>query len=150
MVKKGFSILELVVAIFLITIVAGTGLLIIAANLNLVKRSNEILIASTILQYYTEKVKAIDFPPVCADRQIDFPQKISESDDFTSSYEVDSFNPDLKIYMGCVWYKNDGSEATENETELVVLRKIKIEARRSKDGYKLISMPIWIVRNGIY
>ncbi len=39
MVKKGLSILELLVAIFLITIVIGTGLLIIAANLNVMKKS---------------------------------------------------------------------------------------------------------------
>jgi len=150
MVNKGFSILELVVAIFLITIVVGTGLLIIAGNLNVMKKSNEMLIAAAVAQYHIEIVKTIDFPPVCSDRLSDFPKKITDSADFDTSCQVNSFDPNFKVYMGCVWYKNDGTEATTTETDLTVLRKMKIEVRRSKDDYKLISMPVFITKNGIY
>lgn len=147
MVKKGFSILELVVAIFLLTIVIGTGLLIIAGNLNLMKKSNEILIASAIAQYHIELVRTIDFPPVYADRQTDFPPKISENGPLI---EVPTIEPNFRVLMGCIWYKADGSEATETETDKVVLRKVKIEVRRKKDNLLMIDMPVFITRNGIY
>lgn len=149
MVKKGFSILELVVAIFLITIVIGTGLLIIAANLNLMEKSNQILLASAVAQYYIESVKTIDFPPVCADRQSDYPKKINENAVMDASYEV--LNTDLyKVYMGCVWYGANGEELTSNDTDRVVMRKVKIEVRRKKDNFPLFAMPVFIVRNGMY
>ncbi|HPO52722.1 MAG TPA: prepilin-type N-terminal cleavage/methylation domain-containing protein [bacterium] len=150
MVKKGFSILELVVAMFLLTIVVGTGLLIIAGNLNVMQKANEMLLASAVAQYCAESVKTIDFPPVYADRQLDFPKKISENAPLTSSYQVPAPDPSFRVYMGCVWYKSDGSEATDNETDLVVLRKVKIEVRRPKDNYLLFSMPVFITRNGMY
>ncbi|MCM8821654.1 MAG: hypothetical protein NC831_02420 [Candidatus Omnitrophica bacterium] len=150
MVKKGFSVLELVVAVFLLTIVIGTGLLIIAGNLNIMKKSNEILIASAIAQYHIEIVKTIDFPPVCSDRQSEFPKKMGENDEFDNSYQVSSLDPYYKVLMGCVWYKYDGSEASDTEIDQVALRKIKIEIRRIKDDYPLIAMPVYITRNGIY
>ncbi|MCX7705728.1 MAG: prepilin-type N-terminal cleavage/methylation domain-containing protein [bacterium] len=151
MVKKGFSLLELVVAIFLITIVIGTGLLIIAANLNVMQKANEILLASAIARYYVESVKTIDFPPIFADRQSDFPKKIGENAPLGTAYEVPSIDPSFRIYMGCVWYGPDGSEITsDTDIDRVALRKIKIEVRRKKDNYPLFIMPIFIVRNGIY
>jgi len=151
MVKKGFSILELVVAMFLLTIVVGTGLLIIAGNLNVMQKANEMLLASAVAQYYVESVKTIDFPPVYADRQSDYPKKMNEEDTLLDTqYLVPSPDPSFKVYMGCVWYKYDGSEATNTETELVALRKVKIEVRRAKDNYLLFSMPVFITRNGIY
>lgn len=147
MVNKGLTILELVVAIFLITVAVGTGLLIIAGNLNVMQKSNEMLIASAIAQYHIELVKTIDFPPVYSDRQSEFPKKISEGDNLSVE---SSIIPDFKVYMGCVWYKADGTEASVTETDKVMLRKIKIEVRRSKDNYPIISMPIFITRNGVY
>ncbi|MCM8817050.1 MAG: hypothetical protein NC913_06030 [Candidatus Omnitrophica bacterium] len=151
MVKKGLSILELLVAIFLITIVIGTGLLIIAANLNVMKKSNEMLIAAAVAQYHIEIVKTIDFPPVFVDRQSYFPKKISDSSSFDTTYLVPSVKPDFKIYMGCVWYNENGDEiASDTELNKVILRKVKIEVRRNKDNYSLFSMPVYIVRNGVY
>jgi type II secretory pathway pseudopilin PulG len=146
-VKAGFSILELVVAMFLLTIVVGTGLLIIAGNLNIMQKSNEMLLASAIAQYYIEMVNIIDFPPVYADRQSDYPQKISETDPLP---QISSPDPSFKVYAGCVWYKSDGSEATDTEIDKVVLRKIKLEVRRAKNDYLLLRMPVFITRNGIY
>lgn len=151
MVKKGFSVLELVVSIFLLTVVIGTGILIIAGNLNIIKKSNETLIAAAIAQYHIELARTIDFPPVCSDRQSEFPKKIAEDTAFDSSYQVSSLDPSFNVFMGCVWYKDDGSEETdENKKDSVVLRKIKIEVKRSKDNYLLIAMPVYITRNGIY
>ncbi|MCM8761964.1 MAG: type II secretion system GspH family protein, partial [Candidatus Omnitrophica bacterium] len=48
---KGFTVLELVVAIFLIAIVIGTVLLIMSANLNIIDKANDILVANALAQY---------------------------------------------------------------------------------------------------
>jgi len=149
--KKGFSILELVVAMFLLTIVVGTGILIIAGNLNIMQKSNEILLAAAVAQYYAESLDLIDFPPVYFDRQTDYPKKISETEPLTTSYQVKSPDPNFKVYSGCVWYSASGNDdLTEIDTDKVALRKIRIEVRRAKDGYVLIKQPIFTTRNGIY
>ncbi len=116
------------------------------------QKSSEILLASAVAQFHIESIRAIDFPPVYSDRQSDFPKKISDDSAFDTdtSYMVNSFDPSFKVYMACVWYKNDGSEAGSDEIDKVVLRKVKIEVKRSKDDYPLIKMPVFITRNGIY
>jgi prepilin-type N-terminal cleavage/methylation domain-containing protein len=66
--KNGFSLLELVVAIFLLAITLGVGILIIAQHLNVIKKANEIMIATTLTQYAIEDARNMDFPPVYYDR----------------------------------------------------------------------------------
>ncbi len=85
-----------------------------------------------------------------SDRQFLFPNKISDNAHLDTGYLVPSMNPDFKVYMGCVWYDETGSETTTTNNDRVVLRKIKIEVRRSKDNYLLLSMPFYMVRNGVY
>ncbi|HPP66697.1 MAG TPA: hypothetical protein PKX05_02145 [bacterium] len=135
----------------MLTVAIGTGLIIIAANLNVMQKSNETLLASAIAQYHIESLNLIDFPPVYFDRQTDYPKKISEDESLINpSFQVPSPDPNIKVYMGCVWYGPNGGELSDNDTDLVVLRKVKIEVRRAKDNYLLIKMPVFITRNGVY
>ena len=68
MVKKGLTLIEVVVAIFLVAGVIATGLLLLSGNLNVIKKANELTIANALMQYSIEEVKNIDFPPVYYDR----------------------------------------------------------------------------------
>jgi prepilin-type N-terminal cleavage/methylation domain-containing protein len=68
MVKKGLTLIEVVVAIFLLAVVVATGLLLLSGNLNVLKKANELTIANALMQYSIEEVKNIDFPPVYYDR----------------------------------------------------------------------------------
>jgi prepilin-type N-terminal cleavage/methylation domain-containing protein len=68
MVKKGLTLIEVVIAIFLLAVVVATGLLLLSGNLNVLKKANELTIANALMQYSIEEVKNIDFPPVYYDR----------------------------------------------------------------------------------
>lgn len=70
--KKGFTILELVIAIFLLAVVIGTALLIMASNLNVIDKSNDIVVANALIQHTVEDIYNIEYPPVYYDRQDDF------------------------------------------------------------------------------
>jgi type II secretory pathway pseudopilin PulG len=153
--QAGFSILELVVSIFILAVVIGTGMLLIAANLNLMTKSNDIMIATALAQYESENIRNIDFPPVYSDRTADdtpigdYPPRISDSQ--PPSYNAGSPNANYKILVGCVWFGGQGQEITDStNTDSVVLRKVKIEIRRARDNALIYYLPLFITRNGMY
>jgi len=152
--QAGFSILELVVSIFILAVVIGTGMLLIAANLNLMTKSNDIMIATALAQYESENIRNIDFPPVYSDRTADtptgdYPPRISDSQ--PPSYNAGSPNANYKILVGCVWFGGQGQEITDStNTDSVVLRKVKIEIRRTRDNALIYYLPLFITRNGMY
>ena len=79
--KKGFTILELVIAIFLLAVVIGTALLIMASNLNVIDKSNDIVVANALIQHTVEDIYNIEYPPVYYDRQDDFGDRPLDEDD---------------------------------------------------------------------
>jgi prepilin-type N-terminal cleavage/methylation domain-containing protein len=62
--SSGFSLLEVVVAIFLIAIILGSALLVIASHMRVAEKANSIMIATALAQYTIEEMRNIDFPPV--------------------------------------------------------------------------------------
>ena len=164
MVKRGFSLLELVIAIFLIAVVIGTVLLLLAANLNIINKANELMIANALVQYSIEEVKNIDFPPVYADRQDRFGKEI------TSENSVDIENPDpdadftppgfadkFEVRRYNISYFSDGtvvdttpakSQDTYNDESF--MRKIMVYVIRRKDGKLILKTSTFVSRNGLY
>jgi prepilin-type N-terminal cleavage/methylation domain-containing protein len=60
--RRGFSLLELIIAIFILGMVLATFLLLMAHSMNIVQRSNEAAIATALAQYQEEFIQNIDFP----------------------------------------------------------------------------------------
>ncbi|HOM25945.1 MAG TPA: prepilin-type N-terminal cleavage/methylation domain-containing protein, partial [bacterium] len=96
--KNGLTLLEVLIAVFLMAIVIAGGLLLISGNLNVIKKANELTIATALLQYTIEDIKNIDFPPVYYDRQGNFGDEV----------ETESI-VDVNLYTDYtpVFYKND-------------------------------------------
>ena len=59
--KKGFSLLEMIVAIFLVAVVIGTVLLLMASNLNVINKANEIMISNAPVSY-----THLTLPTICS------------------------------------------------------------------------------------
>ncbi|MDD3725800.1 MAG: prepilin-type N-terminal cleavage/methylation domain-containing protein, partial [Candidatus Ratteibacteria bacterium] len=130
-IKSGFTMLELVVAIFLIAVVIGTALLIMAANLNVIDKSNDIMVANALIQYTVEDIHNIEFPPVYYDRQARFGDRPIDGTTYISPDEVDSakdgndWTPDElqdKYIVRRYDFRYDGSgglftDATQEDTD---------------------------------
>ena len=108
MVKKGLTLIEVVVAIFLVAGVIATGLLLLSGNLNVIKKANELTIANALMQYSIEEVKNIDFPPVYYDRLKDQTTygKIADEVETDSLYYINS-NPTVYTDFTPEQYKAD-------------------------------------------
>jgi len=108
MVKKGLTLIEVVVAIFLVAGVIATGLLLLSGNLNVIKKANELTIANALMQYSIEEVKNIDFPPVYYDRLKDQTTygKIADEVETDSLYYI-NYNPPVYTDFTPEQYKAD-------------------------------------------
>jgi prepilin-type N-terminal cleavage/methylation domain-containing protein len=108
MVKRGLTLIEVVVAIFLVAGVIATGLLLLSGNLNVIKKANELTIANALMQYSIEEVKNIDFPPVYYDRLKDQTTygKIADEVETDSLYHIND-NPPVYTDFTPEQYKAD-------------------------------------------
>jgi len=108
MVKRGLTLIEVVVAIFLVAGVIATGLLLLSGNLNVIKKANELTIANALMQYSIEEVKNIDFPPVYYDRLKDQTTygKIADEVETDSLYYINN-NPTVYTDFTPEQYKAD-------------------------------------------
>jgi prepilin-type N-terminal cleavage/methylation domain-containing protein len=108
MVKRGLTLIEVVVAIFLVAGVIATGLLLLSGNLNVIKKANELTIANALMQYSIEEVKNIDFPPVYYDRLKDQTTygKIADEVETDSLYYI-NYNPPVYTDFTPEQYKTD-------------------------------------------
>lgn len=162
--KKGFTLLELVVAIFLIAVVIGTALLIIAANLNIIDKANDILVANALAQYTIEDVKNIEFPPVYYDRQASFGDRpLKDSNTYKGPDEVDpltdggDWTPDElqdRYIVRRYNFRYDGSvnlltDATQPDTERTMSHRIDVYVLRKRDKALILNNYILISRDGI-
>ncbi|MCM8811210.1 MAG: type II secretion system GspH family protein [Candidatus Omnitrophica bacterium] len=164
MVKKGLTLLEVLIALFLMAIVIAGGLLLMSGNLNIMKKSNELTIASALMQYMVEDVKNIDFPPVYYDKQNQFGDRPTNGSIYKSPEQIDlkqdgnDWTPDI--------YKNDFivkkfdfrydssgnflSDATLSDTDRTQLHRIDIYILRKRGSYVLLKQTIYRSRDGIY
>ena len=158
MVKKnGFSLLELVVAIFLIAIVIGTVLLLLAGNLNVINKANEIMIANALAQYSIEEVKNIEFPPVYSDRQDYFGDEITYDSivdvSFYSDWTPKEFKEKFKIIRFVQGYDSSGSliiDFNNTKYDEAMILKIIVYVIRRKDGKLILKTSTFVSRNGLY
>lgn len=163
--KKGFTILELVVAIFLIAVVIGTALLIMAANLNVIDKANDILVANALIQYTIEDLKNIEFPPVYYDRQSRFGDRPTKSNPLPPPNIVykspDEINP---VTDGDDWtplemqdkyivrrynFRYNGSnnffdDTTQPDTDMTMIHRVDVYILRRRDK-SVIERDVFIV-----
>ncbi|MCM8776750.1 MAG: type II secretion system GspH family protein [Candidatus Omnitrophica bacterium] len=160
---KGFTVLELVVAIFLIAIVIGTVLLIMSANLNIIDKANDILVANALAQYTIEDVKNIEFPPIYYDRQASFGDRpLKDSTTYKTPDEVEpttdgnDWTPkemQEKYIVRRYNFRYDGSnsflsDATQSDTERTMSHRIDVYVLRKRDKALILNDYILISRDG--
>jgi len=165
--KSGFSLLELVIAIFLISIVIGATLLLIAGNLRIIHRANEMMVATALAQYNMEEIKNFDFPPVYYDKQGFFGDRVSNSGIYKRPDEIDPVNdgtdrtPDEfkdRFIVKRFDFRYDSSgnfienvtDDTSEDTDKTMLHRIDIYILRKKDNSVMLKNTIYISRNGMF
>ncbi|NLG11484.1 MAG: prepilin-type N-terminal cleavage/methylation domain-containing protein [Elusimicrobia bacterium] len=167
--KKGFTILELVIAIFLLAVVIGTALLIMASNLNVIDKSNDIVVANALIQHTVEDIYNIEYPPVYYDRQDDFGDRPLDEDDndlYKEPEDIDLLTdgddhmpadfPDEiknKYILKKYDFRYDDNDlltdATDGDTDKTVKHRIDIYVLRKSDKAVLLEEHILISRDGL-
>jgi len=170
--KHGFTILELVVAIFLIAIVLGTVLLLMAANLNVLDKANDLLVANALKQYTFEDVRNIDFPPVKYDRQSYFgdrpgidnasppplykyklPADVAPAVDNNYDWTPTEFQDKYIIRKYDFRYGSDGGfldGTTIPDTDITMIHQVDVYVLRKKDNSTVLKDSIFISRDGLF
>lgn len=161
MVKKGLTLIEVVISIFLIAGVIATGLLIISGNLNVIKRANELTLATALLQYTIEDTKNIDFPPIYYDRQSNFGDEVeteslfyidhnpSPYTDFTPEIYKNDFRI-IRFVQGIDGSGNIIQNFNENMYDNAMSLRITIYILRRKGNKVLLKQTVYRTRDGLY
>lgn len=162
----GFTILELVVAIFLIAIVLGTALFLMASNLNVIDKANDLLVANALKQYTFEDVRNIDFPPVYYDRQSYFGDRIIDTS--TTLYKApetivpaddgnDWTPPELQdkyiVRKYDFRYDNAGTpldDPINPDTDLTMMHRVDVYVLKRKDNSLILTDSLFISRDGMF
>ena len=161
--KSGFSLLELVIAIFLISIVIGATLLLIAGNLRIIHRANEMMVATALAQYNMEEIKNFDFPPVYYDKQGFFGDRPAAGT-YKEPDEIDPINDGIdrtpeefkdKFIVKRFDFRYDSSGnfldgSIPNDTDKTMLHRVDIYILRKKDNSVILKNTLYISRNGLY
>lgn len=163
--KRGFTILELVVAIFLIAIVLGTVLFLMASNLNVLDKANDLLVANALRQYTFEDVRNIDFPPVYYDRQSYFgdrpmaggtykmPPDIDPVTDI-SDWTPEEFQDKYIVRRYDFRYDNNADGFLDGtilpDTDLTVMHRVDVYVLRRKDNSVILTDSLFISRDGMF
>ncbi|MCL5674484.1 MAG: prepilin-type N-terminal cleavage/methylation domain-containing protein [Candidatus Omnitrophica bacterium] len=66
--NKGLTFLEVILAITLLAVVLGGGLILIGHNLVIMKKANGIMVSTALTQYAIQDARNMDLPPVYYDR----------------------------------------------------------------------------------
>jgi type II secretory pathway pseudopilin PulG len=66
--SSGLTFLEVILAITLLAIVLGGGLILIGHNMIIIKNAEETMVATALTQYAIQDARNMDFPPVYYDR----------------------------------------------------------------------------------
>ncbi|HNS33366.1 MAG TPA: prepilin-type N-terminal cleavage/methylation domain-containing protein [bacterium] len=160
---KGFTVLEMVVSIFLIAIILGGALLLLAANLNVIEKANEMMIATSLAQYTVEDVRNIEFPPVYYDRQSSFGDRpvsgtvyknfdsVNPADD-GNEWTPAGFENSFIVRKYDFRYGADGaflSDAATDDTDLAMQHRVDVHILKKQDSSLILSNSVIITRNGL-
>ncbi|HOV22475.1 MAG TPA: type II secretion system protein [bacterium] len=165
--KNGFTLLEMVISIFLIAIVIGIVLLLMSSNMNVVNKANEIMIANALSQYSIEEVKNFEFPPVYSDRwgeqkPEEYGKIVDEIEDENSinigtgtDFTPPEFQDRFKIERYVIGYGNDTSTplsnwATSPDYDKAMGLRVIVYVLRRKGNAVLSRREIYISRNGLF
>jgi len=162
MVKKGLSLVEVVVAIFLLASIFATGFLIISGNLNITKKAILLTIGNSLMQYSIEEIKNIDFPPIYYDKLKNSKVADESETDIISLQNIDSYTdftpekykPDYRIIRLVQAYDISGnliwpiSDVSYYDTAMYL--KFTIYILRKRDNQVLLKETIYRVRDGLY
>ena len=164
----GFSLLEMVVAIFLIAIVLGTVLLLMAANLNVLDKANDIMIANALSQYTIEDVRNIEFPPVYYNRQGRFGDRIADggtAPPYKEHFEIDPVNdggdwtPEpqelrdkfiVRRYNFRYNMLGEFIDGTGYDTEITMKHRVDVYVLRKQDKSLILRDTVVISRDGLF
>lgn len=167
--KNGFTLIEMVISIFLIAIVIGIVLLLMSSNMNVVNKANEIMIANALSQYSIEEVKNFEFPPVYRDRWKEqttggkYGKIVDEKEDENlidigtgTDFTPPEFQDRFKIERYVIGYDSSGGFISwgtppdlTNYDDAMGLRVIVYVLRR-KGNAVLSKREIYISRNGLF
>lgn len=167
---KGFTMVELVVSIFLIAIVLGAVLLLMAANLNVLDKANEIMVANAIVQYAAEDVRNADFPPVYYDRQTSFgdrpidvsqtpevykgPEGIDSSDHAAAGdWTPDGFQDKYLVRRYDFRYDGAGEfldDTAVPDTDIAMKHRVDIYVLKKSDSSLILKGSAVVSRDGLF
>jgi prepilin-type N-terminal cleavage/methylation domain-containing protein len=165
MVKKGLTLIEVVIAIFLLAIVVATGLLLLSGNLNILKKANELTIATAIAQYMSEEIKSVDFPPIYWDKlkeqnvygkladeiQTDSLFYINSNPPVYTDFTPEQYKSDYRVIKFIRGYNIVGSQIYPiNNYDDVMRLEFIIYVLRKKGNYVLVKQTIYRSRDGLY
>lgn len=164
MAKKGFTLIELVVSIFLIAVVLGTVLLLMAANLNIIAKANSIMIANALSQYALEDVRNIDLPPVYYDRQANFGDRVAgatgmykppadvDPETEGKNWVMQEFEDEYILKKYDFRYDAAGEflyDPTVSDTDLTMHHRVDVYVLDKQDNSVILNNSITVSRDGL-
>lgn len=135
----GFTLLEMVIAMFIIAIVIAFSLLLLGDGLRKSVKANVVLTASALAQYEIDRVKNIAFPPTTDDRQSEFNDRTESEYDYNSDYDVQVLNDS---------YSSWGTLISDTNYDAAMIRKIEVNVYKTGETDPLVTLTTYISRNG--
>jgi len=145
---RGFSLLEMVVAIFLIAIVLAFSLAVMGRGMGVSAKSNDLTVATAITEEEMERIKNIPFPPTTIDRQDAYVDKnIQDAEPpYNNDFQIEVSNTS---YLATDFTEiPDSDEMTIENLNNTMLRRIVVNVYRKRDSVKLVTFYTYIARNG--
>lgn len=151
--RRGFTLLEVIIAIFLVGVVLATVVLIVAANVRALQRAEEVTVASALARSQVEEIRNIDFPPVFHDLQSQFGESpVGQPGSGTIDYTPAQFASRFKVERFVVGYAADGTEVDlgRDGFDSADLLRVVVYVLRRKDHAVLVKTVAHVSRNSLY
>ncbi|MCK4245160.1 MAG: prepilin-type N-terminal cleavage/methylation domain-containing protein [Candidatus Omnitrophica bacterium] len=135
----GFSLLEMVIAMFIIAIVIAFSLALMGDGLRRTVKANELLTATALAQYEIDYAKNIPFPPTTVERDFKNYDTGGGIDD-SGEYQDCSYNSNYKIWVH--------SKTVSQLVTAADLYRVTVKVRSAKTNALLTELQTYISRNG--
>jgi prepilin-type N-terminal cleavage/methylation domain-containing protein len=156
--RGGFTLVELLIAIFITAGVLGATLLLLATNMNILNKAVEMQVATALAQYQADLVRAIDFPPVYFDGMREYGDIVFQGlptvvppTDYTPSDPY--LRSKFATYRSVTGYDVDGIELnliSAGAYDAVMYLDVVTRVERKKGPYPLVTVTTHVVRNSLY
>ncbi len=138
--KKGFTLLEAVIAMAIIAVSVASSLVIMGKLVSMTAKEGDIMglmTASAVAQYTVDEVRDINFPPIST-MEKDFSDVIKR--DYPSDPE----------YQYTTYFSDNTGYDTATKSDSGVVNLIKAAVTIYKNGKPLMTTHTYKVRNGQY